>query len=257
MNATLTRPYRRYLLTALKIGLIGAGLAVLAAVSAYVTVRRTVSGGDVLVPDVTQLAAAEAEAALRTQGLLLETAGERNDPLVEPGRVLAQEPPAGASIKRGRKVKVILSLGVKGGAIPDLRGSAARSAQIALQQQGLRVAGQVYAYSARDAENLVIAQDPVAGEFGHAEGRVGLLVSRGRRPLVYVMPDLTGRSRDEAVRFLARAGLRAGPVRREAADPRWSSDTVVAQRPEAGYPVRSGDVVTLTVSGAQGGAEDE
>jgi len=257
MNTTAERPRRRYLWTALKISLLGAALAVVAAVSAYLTVRRAVSGRDVLVPGVTQMTAAEAEAVLRKQGLLLETVAERNDPRVEAGRVIAQEPNAGASIKRDRKVKVILSLGDKGGAIPDLRGSAARSAQIALQQQGLHLAGQVYAYSPKDSENLVIAQDPLAGEFGHAEGKVGLLVSRGRRPLVYVMPDLTGRPRDEVVRFLTRVGLRPGAVRSDPTDTGWSSDTVVAQRPEAGYPVRSGDLVTLTVAGSPGGADDE
>lgn len=254
--AITVRPHRRYLLTALKIGLLGAVLAVVAAVSAYLMVRRSVSGGDVLVPDLAQLTAGEAEAVLRKQGLLLETVAERNDPLVGPGRVLAQEPPAGASIKRDRKVKVILSLGDKGGAIPDVRGSVARSAQISLQQQGLHVAGQVYAYSPKDPENLVIAQDPPAGEFGRAEAQVGLLVSRGRRPLVYVMPDLIGRPKDEVVRFLERAGLRSGAVRREASDAGWAANTVVAQRPEAGYPVRAGDLVSLTVSGA-GGGDDE
>ena len=249
------RPHRRYLLTALKIGLLGAALAVVAAVSAYVMVRRSVSGGDVLVPSLAEMTAGEAEAVLRKQGLLLEAVAERNDPRVGPGRVLAQEPPAGASIKRDRKVKVILSLGDKGGAIPDVRGNAARSAQIALQQQGLRVAGQVYAYSPKDPENLVIAQDPPAGEFGRAEAEVGLLVSRGRRPLVYVMPDLTGRPQDEVVRFLERAGLRSGAVRQERTEGGGPAHTVIAQRPEAGYPVRAGDLVTLTVSA--GGGDDE
>jgi eukaryotic-like serine/threonine-protein kinase len=253
----LGRPHRRYLLTALKISILGAALAVVAAVSAYVTVRRAVSGRDVLVPNVTQMSAAEAGAVLRKQGLLLETVAERNDPHTEAGRVLAQEPPAGASIKMDRKVKVILSLGDKGGSIPDLRGSAARSAQISLQQQGLKVGGQVYAYSPKDPENLVIAQDPLAGELGHAEGKVGLLVSRGRRPLVYVMPDLTGRPQEEVIRFLTRAGLRPGPVRREPVESGGTSGTVVGQRPEAGYPVRAGDLVTLTVAGGSGGADDE
>jgi eukaryotic-like serine/threonine-protein kinase len=256
MNAAAIQPWRRYLIKALKIALLGAALAMIAAMSAYLTVRRAVSGRDVLVPDLTQMTTGEAEAVLRKQGLLLETLAERHDPRVEPGRVLAQDPPAGASIKIDRKVKVVLSLGDKGAKIPELRGNAARSAQIALQQQGLRLAGQVYAYSSKESENLVIAQDPLAGEFGLKEGKVALLVSRGRRPAVFVMPDLTGRPQEEALRFLNRAGLRPGPARRDASAAS-APGTVVGQRPEAGYPVRAGDLVTITVAGAATEAGDD
>jgi beta-lactam-binding protein with PASTA domain len=48
--------------------------------------------------------------------------------------------------------------------------------------------------------------------------------------------------------FLARAGVRVAPVRRQpAADA--TAGTVVAQDPEPGFPVRTGDLVTLTVAG--------
>lgn len=257
MTVPISRTILRHTLTALKVALLGGALAVVAAISAYVTVRHAVSGRDVLVPDLTQMTSYEAEAVLRKQGLLLETVAERNDPRVEAGRVLAQEPPAGSSIKIDRKIKVVVSLGDKGGAIPELRGSAARSAQITLQQQGLRVSEQAYAYSAGESENLVIAQDPLAGQFGLKEGKVSLLVSRGRRPTAYVMPDLVGRPQQEVIRFLSRVGLRAGPLRRDTSVPGAPADTVVAQRPEAGYPVHAGDLVVLTVAGAGGEADDD
>ena len=257
MSATTPRPLRWYLLTALKLMLLGTALAVVAAVSAYVTVRRSVAGRDVLVPDLTRMSAEEAETVLRKQGLLLEQVSERHDPRVEAGRILVQEPPAGSSIKINRKIKVVVSLGEKGGAVPELRGSAARGAQITLQQQGLRVAEQVFAYSQKDAENLVIAQDPLAGEFGLRAGTVSLLVSRGRRPTIFVMPDLTARPEGEVIRFLTRAGLRPGPSRRDPASPGAAAGTVVAQRPEAGYPVGAGDLVMLTVAGSAGETEDE
>ena len=257
MSVLAPRPLRRYLLTALKLMALGVALAVVAAVSAYVTVRRAVAGRDVLVPDLTRMNTEEAEAILRKQGLLLDQVSERHDPRVEAGRILVQEPPAGSSIKIDRKIKVVVSLGDQGGAIPELRGSAARGAQITLQQQGLRVAGQIFAYSQKDAENLVIAQDPLAGEFGLREGAVSLLVSRGRRPVVFVMPGLTGRPQDEVIRFLTRAGLHPAPPRRDPTATGSARGTVIAQRPEAGYPVHAGDLVTLTVAGEPGEADDD
>ena len=96
----------------------------------------------------------------------------------------------------------------------------------------------------------MIAQDPLPENAGLREGKVALLISRGEPPRTYVMPDLTGRSEPEVRSFLGRAGLKSGPVRRdpEAGAPRGA---IVEQSPPAGFPVRRGDLVSLTVSGAE------
>jgi serine/threonine-protein kinase len=250
MSDRPSRPLVRSALTALKIMAVGAALVVVAAVSAWLTVRRAVSGRDVAVPDLAGLTGPEAEKALRNQGLALDVATERYDPRIPVGQVVSQEPAPGARIKADRKVKVVLSLGEKGMTVPELRGSAARTAQIALQQQGYRVGDLLYAYTPRSEENLVIGQDPMPGGAMARDAHVSLLVSRGRRPATYVMPDLIGRTQQDALRWMAKAGLRPAPARR---DPRSTAGagTIVAQRPESGWPVRSGDLVTLTVAGEE------
>jgi serine/threonine-protein kinase len=244
---------RRAFVLGAKVSMVGVALAVTAAVSAYLTVRQSVSGRDVLVPDLVGVDRQTAEGLLTKQGLALELVAERHDPRVPAGSILAQEPTPGSSLKVDRKVKVVVSLGEEGAAVPEVRGTAARMAQITLQQQGYRVAGPVYAYAPGADENLVLAQDPLPGEFGARAGQVGLLISRGRRPPVYVMPDFTGRTQAEAERLLARAGLRVSPARHERS-PAVPAGTVLRQRPEAGYPVRSGDLITLVV--ADQGGED-
>jgi serine/threonine-protein kinase len=247
---------RRTLIAGAKVLAVGGVLAVVAAMSAYLMVRRTVSGREVLVPELVGLAADEARGLLGKQGLAIETVAERHDPAVPEGHVIAQEPAPGSSIKVDRKVKVVVSLGEAGEAVPELRGGAARMAQITLKQQGYRVAGQVYAFAGRVEENLVLGQDPVPGEFGSRDGAVGLLVSRGRRPPVYVMPDFVGRRAEEAGRVLARAGLRAAPAQHERS-PAVEPGTILRQRPESGYPVRPGDLITLVVADAGGGDDRE
>ncbi len=239
---------RRRLVVAAKIGLLGAGLILVAALSAYFTFRRSVSGRDVRVPDLSQLTVSEAEEILRQRGLLLEEAAQRNDELVEAGRILAQDPPPETDIKVRRKVKVVVSLGDQVSSIPDLRGGAARKAQITLQQQGMTIGDQVYVYTRKGGENTVIAQDPLPESTGLREGRVALLISRGDRPRTYVMPDLTGRTEGEAVAFLSRVGLRTTSVRREG-NRGMPPGTVLDHDPAAGYPVRSGDLVSLTIAG--------
>jgi serine/threonine-protein kinase len=239
---------RRAIWTAL-IGIVVIGLAAVAALSAYYTVRHSISGHAIQVPDLTQLTVDEATALLKKSDLVLEEVAQRNDERIEAGRILAQDPPPGADIKLQRKVKVVVSLGDKITSVPELRGGAARRAQITLQQQGMRLGNQVYVYSKREEENLVIAQDPLPESAGLRQGTIALLVSRGTPPRTYVMPDLTGHTLREVTTFLSRAGLKPGPVRR---DPGRAErpGTVVGQNPPAGYPARSGDVVTLTLAGS-------
>jgi len=238
---------RRQFMLATKILLLAGALAVVAALSAYITVKTTLSGREVEIPDLTEMSVADATQLLAGRGLILEESGRRYDARVEEGRILAQDPLPHSSTKLQRKVKIVVSLGDKVTSIPDLRGGAARRAQITLQQQGMKVAGQVYAYSQREEENLVMGQDPLPGAVGPREGKVGLLISRGRRPRTYVMPDLIDQPEATAVEFLRRAGLRPGPVRHRAS--RYHRQgVVIAQRPEPGYRVRSGDLVVLTVA---------
>lgn len=244
---------RRYALLIARVAIFAGLLVIIAALSAYFTVRHSVVGRDVQVPDLSGLTSDEASALLQKNGLVLEEAARRNDEQVEAGRVLAQDPPPGASIKLQRKVKVVVSLGDKVSSIPELRGGAARKAQITLQQQGMKLGDQVYVYSRKVEENMVIGQDPLPEGAGLRDARVALLVSRGVPPRAYVMPRLAGRGENEVMAFLARAGLRVAPVRREAGSGA-PPGMVVAQDPESGYPVRSGDLVTLTVAGGgQGG----
>lgn len=246
---------RRQFVLAAKIVLLAGALAVVAALSAYITVKTTLSGRDVEIPDLTEMTVADATQLLVERGLILEESGRRYDARVEEGRILAQDPPPNTSIKLQRKVKIVVSLGDKVTSVPDLRGGAARRAQITLQQQGMTVAGQVYAYSRGEEENLVMGQDPLPGEAGPREGKVGLLISRGRRPRTYVMPDLIAQPEATAVEFLRRAGLRPGPVRRRVSR-YFRPGAVIAQRPEAGYRVRGGDLVILTVAREAGGDDN-
>ena len=61
------------------------------------------------------------------------------------------------------------------------------------------------------------------------------------------MPDLTGLSRTAAERWIRVCGFRIGAVRRVPSDSA-SPDTVVGQLPLAGYPVRSREIVELTLA---------
>lgn len=64
-----------------------------------------------------------------------------------------------------------------------------------------------------------------------------------------VMPDVRGRTREDAVRLLAAAGLDVEAEAREVLGAPWAPGRVLATRPRPGAEVTRGSAVALTVSG--------
>lgn len=226
--------------------------------SFYLTMRLVFTGREVTVPDLAGLPVDEARAVLNRSELYLETAGERYDERFEKGRIRSQDPPAGSTLKKSRKVRVVVSLGRLEVAIPDVTGQRFRTVQLELQRQGLAVG---HVSSTREPgvpADTVLAQHPrptregatpgpVMAAPGDATPRIDLLVDRGEPDRVYVMPDLTRRRLEEVTSFVRRAGLRLGAIRRERI-PDAPRGTVVRQYPQAGYPVVRQDIISLILS---------
>ena len=238
---------RRFLVVAGTYIAVAAAFLIVMMTSGYFTMRLVQIGRTVTVPDVTGLSIDQAQEALVPMSLVVEVAAENHDARLEQGRILAQEPPAGAQIKKFRKVKVVTSLGPKLFTVPDVRGQLLRSALIALEAEGLRPGRIAYAHTSLAKTDVVVSQDPPPeGEsLGHAG--VSLLVSKGAREPAFVMPSLTGLRGGDVAEVLGDHGLRLGSVRRELA-PWTPRGRITGQYPEAGYPVSRGDTISLVVS---------
>jgi len=217
------------------------------AVSFYLAMRVEMRSTEVTVPDLRGVDLDEAHRMVEPVELVLQVDNQRHDPAVPSGHVLDQVPPPGASVRRGRKVKLIVSLGGEVLEVPDLVTHAARAVEIELRQEGFIPGDEARVYRTEAETGVVIAQVPPAGSPAVPNTRVHRLVSDGPRTATWVMPDLTRLSREEAERWIRTSGFRRGAVRRV----RMSghvSDSVVGQLPLAGYPVRSRDVIELTVA---------
>jgi len=232
------------------------------AASFYVSMRTIFVGREVNVPDLAGMSVEQARATLNLSELFLETTSERYDERVPKGHVQSQDPLAGATIKKNRKVRVSISLGPLAVTIPDLRGQTVRSARLTLQKEGMLVGYLTSTHEDEIGSDVVMAQhplppDPSAGPGSEqppepviaSGGRptMDLLVSRGRPQPVYVMPDLADRRLSEVTEFAKRVGLRIGAVRRERSEEKRPG-TIIKQYPEAGYPVGRQAIISLVVS---------
>lgn len=228
-----------------KILLLGGALAATFFLFAGLAMRVAVRAREVAVPDLGGRSLADAAALTAASDLQLRVDDARRpDPTVPAEHVLAQEPPAGARIRRQRSVRIWLSAGARIVRAPDLVGDAPRAAEIRAAQDGLAVAHVAEIRSDDYPPDVVVAQDPPPQTVAAA---VTLLVNRGQDRVTYVMPDLIGLNGERAADVLRGRGFRVSITARTAMAG-VPAGIVVRQTPFGGYQVRPGDAITLEVS---------
>ena len=226
----------------------GGALVGVVFVFAFLTAMRVeMRGSEVEVPVLTGLTLEAARERAGPVDLVLEVVDQRNDPRVASGLVLEQMPRPGASVRRGRKMKLIISLGGKLLRVPDFVGHAAGKVAVELRQQGLTPGDEGHVYSYLSGAGKVLAQVPPSETTVVPRSRVYRLVSDGPPPATWVMPELVGRTLQEVERWISFCGFRRGTVRRAAGGGR-PSGTVISQLPQVGYPIRSKDIVDLVIA---------
>lgn len=214
-------------------------------VFAAIAVRVAVRARDVVVPDVTGVTTVDASARLATSGLVLAVdRTERPSADVPAGRILGQEPVAGAPSRRQRSVRVWVSAGPRVAYMPQLVGESERAATIRLAQDGMATPVVAEIRSEEFSPDQVVAQEPPPGR---PAASVQLLVSRGADMAAYVMPDLIGLPGEPAAAVLRQQGFRVSFVAQQASAG-VPAGLVVRQVPAGGYQVQPGAAISLEVA---------
>jgi serine/threonine-protein kinase len=228
-----------------KLMVLGAALVATFVVFAAAAMRVAVRAREVAVPDLAGRSVNEASSLLEGYGLTLKVDENRRvDPKVPAGHIIQQEPPAGATTRRPRSVKVLVSLGSQAPVVPELVGQTERTAEMRLEQDGLAVASIAEVRSSEFPPGTVIAQTPAAGE---RAPKVALLVNRGERSASYVMPDLIGVDGERAAEYLRGRGFRVAVVG-DHPYPGVPAGVVIRQTPAGGFQITPGEAISLEVS---------
>lgn len=201
---------------------------------------------EVNVPDLTGLPLQEAASALEERALTLREVGSVYNADIPEGRVVRQDPTAGASVRKERAVSVVLSKGPDVSTVPQLEGESLRHAVMLLLRLGLSQGTVAHSFSPEIPADHVIGTDPAFGTSLRKGSAVSLLVSLGPEADDYVMPDLRGLSLHETARALERMGFTVSVTQS-----RWQSifrhgaPTIEKQMPLPGKRVRKGDEIQL------------
>jgi beta-lactam-binding protein with PASTA domain len=215
--------------------------------SAWLTMRWVTSGKTVTVPDLRGKDVVEALKEVGRIGLDLRVVGEEYNETVPRNRILEQSPSSGTGLKVDQNIGVVLSLGMREVAVPDVRGMALGKAEVILKQNGLSVSRLTWAHSEMQERDTVLSQNPIPPASNFRESVVDLLVGLGPRPTEYRMPDLIGDDFNQAVGLLESGGLVIGNVRYEEYKG-VPENRIINQAPAFGAPVDEGRPVALVVS---------
>jgi len=164
--------------------------------------------------------------------------------------IIAQNPSAGTKVKTGRRIELKISSG-KGNVVkvPDIQNihlTKAKDNLSRLSHNTLRIGRLSYTYSSRE-KDYVLAQSPLPNVKIPQESEVNLLISKGKRPISFYMPELTGMKFEEAITLIKKIGLKITRVQEEICD-MTERGTILDQKPKRGYRVTVGDGLTLIVA---------
>lgn len=202
-------------------------------------------GQEAACPGVLGLPLEEAESSLRKAGFDPVLESRRADPAgrVPAGAVLDQQPRPGRVTKQGRRVHLVLSLGVGLSRVPDVRGSSLRQA-VGLLAEARLVADTLdlqWRHDSRVGQGSVLSQRPAAGDSLEPGRSVDLTLSLGPAPDWVNTPQVTGLALERARKVLERSGLEALVVSGNGGD----KSVVQEQDPAAGTPLVPGSAVDL------------
>ncbi|MET9695433.1 Stk1 family PASTA domain-containing Ser/Thr kinase [Streptomyces sp. NPDC006529] len=160
------------------------------------------------------------------------------------GNVCSQNPAPDVKVDKNSVIKVKVSTGPEQVQVVDVLRLPFDQAEATLKGKGFQV-------ERKNQENdstpgTVLAQDPKAGASVEKGATVTLTVAK--EPSKSVVPDLTGKTREQAVKLLNDAKLKLGSTTE--ADSTAPPKTIIGQALDAGSSVEPGTAVNVTIAKA-------
>lgn len=203
-------------------------------------------GGTVIVPDFRGKHIVEV-IKNKPEGIDIVRRDEKFDDRQPKDHVIAQFPEAGSVVKPGKKVLLSISLGLQKVNVPDMVGTSMREVEMALMNNQLQAGDKAYVFSDKIAPDRVVGQSPLPSEEYGVNKDVDLLISLGKRPEAYPLPNMGGVNLDDAKSRLQAFGFNIGKVvsKKDAGRARLQ---IISTSPAPYSTVRRGDVINLLVS---------
>ena len=194
------------------------------------------------VPGVVGSERTAAEQKLGDAGFEVEV-DEQNSSFQEEGKVIGQNPEAGALPEAGSSVTITVGTGPSSVAVPQLYGNTPAQARSILEEAHLTLGDRSSEYNGDVAEGSIFFQDPSNAERVEPGTAVDVTVSLGVEPVK--VPEVYGLSVAQAQATLSGVGLNSRAVEVEGTE---AAGTALSTDPAVGATLDPGSTVTLYFS---------
>ena len=168
-------------------------------------------GGDaklIEVPNFAGKTLEDAQLEAEKLGLKIEMGEEFYSSDQEAGLITSQEPTAGSEVSEGKTILVNISKGKKDGVMPKVVGKDLDEAKAELEALGFGIS-LVREVTDSKPKNTIISQSVEAGQSAPSGTTIEVEVSNGKGKEMVKMPNIIGKTPDEANALLANEGLAA------------------------------------------------
>ncbi len=189
----------------------------------------------------------EAKKELSPLKLKLEIISTKNDDIIPEGKIISQEPAAGASVKGNTTIKVVISLGKGKIEVPDITGQSLDEATSELDKLGLEIYVEEEEATDKYLPGTVMLQQPVSGTKVDEKTKIHVKISKKLEEVV--IPDLAGLTEEEATKVLMAKELKLKIGGSQHSD--IEKGLIILQAPAAGEKRAKNSEVTVVTSSGQ------
>ncbi|MDO5559154.1 MAG: Stk1 family PASTA domain-containing Ser/Thr kinase [Oscillospiraceae bacterium] len=163
---------------------------------------------------------------------------------LEQNKIVTQSIDAGSKIKKGDTVYVTVSNGTNVSIVPQVEGLESEDAVKLINKAGFKVA-QTLTFNDEIPNNLVIRVSPEAGTELNVSQQVTIFVSKGAQNEAKLVPNVLGKTRQEAEKMIKDAGFEVIVEEKDSDRPK---DEVLSQNLQANTLVNPSEKMVIYVS---------
>ena len=205
-----------------------------------------VSADEYTVPDVVGMQKDKAIQMLKDMKLNPIITTSRYDERYKKDHVIFQKPFPKSVVKEGRRIYLTISGGEQMVEVPNLINKTIRDAKLTLERNGL-IIGEIDSVESEFPPNVVCEQEFLEGRQVAMGTAVGLKISLGPQIGMIRVPNILGRSLNDAEKILKSNSLRVG-VKTYITSTTLLPNTVVDQQPSEGTLLPVSDSVNVVLS---------
>ncbi|MHC3470226.1 Stk1 family PASTA domain-containing Ser/Thr kinase [Streptomyces sp. 7R007] len=208
-----------------------------------------VGNDTVSVPNLVGLSQSDAEKQLTNSDLKLGTVKQQPCENQSKGNVCSQDPAKNTEVKKESTVNLVVSTGAPKVQVPSVIGLSLDDAKSKLEGDDYQFKVETKTRESSEDPNTVLDQNPIGGKEVEKGTTVTLTIAKA--PETVAVPDVSGRSCDEAKAQLTANNLTPGNCTQVETDDDSKVDKVISTDPQAGTEVKKGSTVNIQIGKAK------